>query len=85
MHNFNHEQIDWCIRCPDDIDCINNNLDQLVSQGWIQLRVEACSSDTDQKWLINFRFDLELFQEFKALLLGQFIAFSDDSWVDLLH
>lgn len=86
MHDFNHVEVDRFIGDLDDVDGIDDDVDKLVGELWMELATERSSCDTDQKWfLYSLLLDFELVQKFKGFLSGQFVAFSDDSGVYLLN
>ena len=86
MHDFNHVQIDWLICDLDNVDGINNNIDELVGQVWVKFAAEWGSGDANQKWFLYSLFlNFELLQKSKGFLSCQFVAFSDDSRVNLLN
>lgn len=86
MHDFNHMQVNWLISDFDNVNGINNNINKLVSKVWMEFAAQWGSCDTDKEWfLYNFFLYLELFQEPKSFLSGEFVTFSDDSGVNLLR
>lgn len=52
VHNFNHVKIDRLIRNSDNVDCINNDVHQLIGQVRMQLAAEGSSGSTDENRLL---------------------------------
>lgn len=86
MHDFDHVEVDGFVGDFNDVDGIDNDVNKLVGELWMELATEGSSCNTDQEWfLYGLLLNSELIQKFQGFLSGQFIAFSNDSGVYLLN
>ena len=86
VHDFDHVEVDGFVGDLDDVDGIDDDVDKLVGELWMELATEGSSCDTDQEWFLYcLLLDSELVQKFQGFLPGQFVAFGDDSGMALLN
>jgi len=53
MHDLNHVQVYRFVCDPNDVDCVYNDVNQLIGQLMVKLRAKCCPCHADQQRFFN--------------------------------